>query len=95
MNAITRLKTAEEQLDKAVEYYKIALKQADKEIRNIRLSKKEVAEICEYTPTHLARLDIPFGAHGMIRVNMLTEWIRKHKPYRLKRMQKNLQAYYQ
>lgn len=82
----------EERMREVERDLEIALRNAQNEIKNHRLSRREVERLLEYKSqgyTYMIEPPIPFDEAGFIFYQDLKKWASKHKPSRLKRLKRN------
>lgn len=95
MNTIQVLDVLHKRAQKLAEDVALAKKNAERDMLNIRLARKEVADLLGYDRTYLYRIqpEVPFDRTGHIRYNDLKEYVDKHKPGRIKRLKENFKQY--
>lgn len=67
------------------------LEELELQQNNVKLNRKQVANILEYNYYYLSRLNLPFEGNKIYYLNLL-DWVKKNKPGRIKRMQQNFNS---
>lgn len=94
MRQSTELEALGAQLEQLTENYKEIVQRMKENRENVRLSRREVADVMGYNRDYIYGIEpaIPFKSNHIYWHDLL-EYTRKHKPNRLKRAKENIKKY--